>query len=370
MNRLDRLIIRELVGPWIFGVLIFTVLIFTSILLVKVTDWVVKGVSLSVVAQLIILLLPGILVKTFSMALLLATLLSFGRLSNDSEIVAIKAAGASLFRVMRPVLVVGAVVALVSFLVNDWVVPRFSLSATTLQQDIKQDLAASKVGRPVFNVIYDKGKPIGFMGALDLDVGRSLLTDVHVVSFDKQGNPSYVLFAHQLEYVGLRDWRIRGGARVVSVYGTDVVDIKGGAWPSYVAKPATSPRTLLAGVLDDLDALSMGEISREIDALKQDPAADPRQIANLEFGYYNKIGLPLSVVIFGMLGAPLGIRSHRAGVASGFALSIALSFAYLIIANFMAVYAKAGKVPPYVASFAPVALGLVAACVLIYRKNR
>jgi lipopolysaccharide export system permease protein len=370
MNRLDRLIIRELVGPWIFGVGIFTALIFTSVFLVRVTDWITRGVSVEVVFQLVVLLLPGMLVKTFSMALLLATLLSFGRLSNDSEIVAIRAAGASLFRVMRPVMLFGLVVAAAAFMINDWVVPRFSLSAANVQQDIKQNLDASKIGQPVFNVIYDEGKAVGFMGALDLNVSENLLTDVHIVTFDKDGKPSYVLFAKELEYIGVRDWRIRGGGRVISIYGTDVLDITGEAWPGNVAKPTASPRNLFAGILDDADALTMSELATEVAALKNEPGADPRRVRNLEFGYYNKIGLPLSVVIFGMLGAPLGIRSHRSGVASGFALSIALSFAYLIVANFMAVYAKAGKIPPYAASFAPVVLGFVAACVLIYRKNQ
>ncbi len=370
MNRLDRLIIRELIGPWFFGVFIFTVLIFTSILLVRVTDWVVKGVSLDVVFQLIMLLLPGMLVKTFSMALLLATLLSFGRLSNDSEIVAIRAAGASLFRVIRPVLVFGLIVAAGAFSINEWVVPRFSLRATNVQQDIKQGLDANRIGRPVFNVIYDEGKAVGFMGALDLDVSRNLLANVHVVTFDKLGKPSYVLFAEELEYVGVKEWEIRKGARVVSVDGTDVVVLKDKAWPANVARPVATPKNLLASVLDDLDAFSMSEIAQQIKSLREDPSSDPRQVRNLEFGYFNKIGLPLSVVIFGMLGAPLGIRSHRSGVASGFALSIALSFAYLIVANFGAVYAKAGRIPPYAASFAPVVLGFVAACVLIYRKNQ
>ena len=61
--------------------------------------------------------------------------------------------------------------------------------------------------------------------------------------------------------------------------------------------------------------------------------------------------------------------SHRAGVASGFAISIGLSFAYLILVNFMSVWSKAGTIPAYAASFAPVAIGFIAACITIYKKN-
>ncbi len=113
MKRLDALITKELMGPWVFGVAIFTVLILAGTYLFRITDYFVKGVGFFTVAELTTLLLPGIMAKTFPMAVLLATLLSFGRLSSDSEIVAIKACGTSLMRVMYPVGMFGLIVAVI-----------------------------------------------------------------------------------------------------------------------------------------------------------------------------------------------------------------------------------------------------------------
>jgi lipopolysaccharide export system permease protein len=78
----------------------------------------------------------------------------------------------------------------------------------------------------------------------------------------------------------------------------------------------------------------------------------------------------LSTVIFALLGAPLGIRHQRSGVGAGFALSIGLTFAYMMLANFMAVYSRGGALSPFVASFTPVVLGGIAAIAAIWRKNR
>lgn len=369
MSRLDRLIYRELIGPWVFGVAIFTALIFASVLLMRITDWVVRGASAEMVFQLVMLLLPGIVVKTFSMALLLASLLAFGRLSNDSEIVAIRAAGASLFRVMRPVLMFSVLVAGLSFAVNELVVPGASYRATELQGTIRQDLGAAREARPIFHTVYEDGKMVAYVGAKNINLASQTLERAFVVVYDQEGAETHVLFADELTYRGEKDWRIHGGGRILPLDGRDVVVLKGDVWPPGVPALDVSIRNLLAGIANDLDAFSIDQIAAEIRTMRRDPNPDRRQLANLEFGFYNKIALPLSVVVFALLGAPLGIRSHRAGVASGFALSIALSFAYLIIVNFMAVYSKAGQIPAWAASFAPVIVGLVAAVVTIYRKN-
>jgi lipopolysaccharide export system permease protein len=369
LSRLDRLIMRELLGPWLFGVAIFSALIFASVLLVRITDWVVKGVGFDVVVQLVWLLLPGILVKTFAMALLLASLLAFGRLSNDSEIVAMRAAGASLFRVMRPVFLFSLAVAAISFAINEAVVPGASFRAANLQNEIREDLSTTKEAKPVHFVVHEDDRAVAFIGAMDFDLSAQSLMKVHILGFDKEGRPTYLMLANELEYRGPKDWEVVGESRVFEIESGSVAVFEEGVWPSKVVRPQVTPRNLFAGIASDLDAFSITQIAEEIRTMERDPNRDERQLNNLKFGFYNKIALPLSVVVFALLGAPLGIRSHRAGVATGFALSVALSFGYLMIVNFMAVYSKAGHIPAYVASFTPVALGIVAAAITIFRKN-
>lgn len=369
MKRLDRLVYREMLGPWVFGVMIFSVLIFASVLLMRITGWIVEGVSVGFIFNIVLLLLPGIVVKTFSMAMMLAALLAFGRLSNDSEIVAIRAAGASLFQVMRPVFIFSALVALLSFAVNEIVVPAASYEATAMQSRITKNVLQSSQARPVHMVIPQKDGTVVFVGALDFEIASQTLQKVHVITYDKGGAWTYVMHANELHYEGENSWAVRGGYQLLSADGKDSITSEGNLWPSQVVPPKFTPRNLLAGIANDMDAFSITQIAEEIDTMKREPKPNWKQIRNLEFGFYNKIALPLGVVIFALLCAPLGIRSHRAGVAIGFALSIAISFAYLTLVNFLAVYSRSGEIPPYVASFAPVALGLIAACVTIYKKN-
>ncbi|MFQ3586419.1 MAG: LptF/LptG family permease [Fimbriimonadaceae bacterium] len=369
MKRLDRLVYVELVGPWIFGVAIFTSLVFATTLLMRMSEWVVRGVEPATILTLAALLTPGIMVKTFAMALLLASLLAFGRLSNDSEIVALRAAGASLHRIMQPVLVFSLSVAVLAFALNETVVPWASQQAIAMQIEIEKQLSESRRTKPVFHAVYTGGRLAALVTAKDFNLSKGALSGVHIVAYERDGEPSLVMLADQLVYNGPQDWRIVGAARMISVQQPLWVSISDGAWPPEVARPDFTPKNLLAGFAQDLDVLSMSETWAAIQDKRKDRFADPRQIANLEFGFYNKIALPLAAVIFALLGAPLGIRNHRTGVGAGFALSVLVSFLYLTIVNFLAVYSKNGAIPPWMASFAPLIIGIVAATIAIARKN-
>ena len=103
MKKLDVLILKELVGPWAFGVALFGSLLFAATWLGRVAEYISKGLPGEIVSQFALLLLPAILVQTFAMSSLLGALLAFGRLSSDSEVVAVRAAGVSLFRMIMPV---------------------------------------------------------------------------------------------------------------------------------------------------------------------------------------------------------------------------------------------------------------------------
>src|SRR4051794_35432917 len=102
----------------------FTMLLIAATYLGRIANYLVQGVSGAQILQITLLLLPAILVKTFAMALLLGGLLAFGRLSGDSEITAVRAAGVSLYRIVAPVAVFSFLVACVSFYLNESVVPR------------------------------------------------------------------------------------------------------------------------------------------------------------------------------------------------------------------------------------------------------
>lgn len=367
MRRIDRLIIGELLGPWIFGVAIFTTLIMVGTYMFKITDYLVNGIPIGTVVSLSILLLPGIMVKTFSMALLLSTLLSFGRLSGESEIVALRAAGASLGRIMMPVAVFGFIVAIISFWINEQIVPAAAFKGTELVQGIDRKLKGSS--QPIFQAVHDprSGKLMAMIMAKDFNLAERSLKDAWAVAYDKD-KPAFILHAPGMTFTDTSRWKVEPGSRLFS-YDLGTVTQLGGFWPKEIAEPP-KVEDIVAAQLKDLDSFSMQEMKKRIQVAKANVGVfGVEQVRNLEYGYYNKIALPLAALIFALVGAPLGIRNHRTGTATGFALSIVIIFAYMMLTRVAAIWALGGKIHPSTASFVPLIIGLIGAVFLIWKKN-
>ncbi|MGB4210053.1 MAG: LptF/LptG family permease, partial [Thermovirgaceae bacterium] len=132
---LDRFIVTQMGNSFIFGVLVFSVLLVAGDLLFQIANLMIdKGVSLGVVARLFIYKLPEVVVMTLPMASLLSALLTFGRLSSQSEIVALRAAGISFRRIVRPVLAASVLVSLGAILLNETIVPLSNRAADNIMR--------------------------------------------------------------------------------------------------------------------------------------------------------------------------------------------------------------------------------------------
>lgn len=369
MKRIDSVILRELIGPWFFGVAMFSVVIFAGTYLFQFSQMLVSGAPPAEVAEMTVLFLPSVVIKTFPMALLLAALLGFGRLSSDSEIVAMRASGVSIRRMMYPVAAFSIVIAIVSFFLNEAVVPPATMKGFTLQTQIAKQLNSS--GDQNLTAVQKDadGNETALISANNFNFASQTMEKVMVTAFDKTGKPSFFMYAPLLRYNGTNDWEIVGGAQLYATDGSSYITLDGRAWPNQIPSLTDSPEDLLSRNLKTLDVYSLTEMKEQIAQAKQDPHVAKKQVANLEYGFWNKFALPLAALVYGLLGAPLGIRNVRTGAATGFAVSIVIIFAYITLANLMNVYAMGGAIPAYLASFTPLVIGLVAAGVIIWRRN-
>ena len=375
MKRIDRLVLREVVGPWAFGIGLFTTLLLAAGPLNRITSFLVGGNDGATVAHLVMLYLPALLVKTFSMSMLLAGLLGFGRLSSDSEIIALKAGGASLPRILRSVVVASVVVAGITYWFNDRVVPGAQREAIELGLKLSGEgkIGGKADGRPFGQHDPKTGKDrlVAMFSARNVDLATRTMQNVAITLYDAQEKPKAVLLAPQVSFNPPDDWRIYGPARIVpldaDINPREVVHLNGGAWPRGVPKPKSSMEDLFSK--NDYDSYTVASLRAKIRGLKQAGEMEARDIRDFEYGYYNKFSVALAALVFGPLGAVLGVQNRRSGSASGFALAVGIIFAYIALANFMNVWARGGLLPPWAASFAPLCIGALACGVIIYRRN-
>lgn len=137
MKILNRYILWEHIPPFLFSVLIITFLLILETI-PKIVDMVVgKEISTLVVLELIFLNLAWMIALSVPMAVLVATLLTFGRMTSDFEIIAIKTSGINLLRILVPLLVAAGALTYGMIQFHDKVLPGLNQKARVLTGDIR-----------------------------------------------------------------------------------------------------------------------------------------------------------------------------------------------------------------------------------------
>src|SRR5262245_58636899 len=136
MRIVSKYLLKQHAVPFIFAISATTGIMLLNQIAKRFGDLVGKGLPANVIFDVFALSVPFIIAMTMPMAVLVAVLFTFSRLSTDNELTALKANGVSLWALMRPLLVAATGVAIVSFLFSDHVLPRSNHQLRTLLTDI------------------------------------------------------------------------------------------------------------------------------------------------------------------------------------------------------------------------------------------
>ena len=195
---LVRYVLKELIAPFLASLFGITFL-FVVDFLVKILDNVLsKGLPASTVLEIFVLNLAWMLSLSIPMAVLVSCLMSFGRMSGDQEITAVKAAGVSPLSLIRPVFVVGMLLSVLLMLFNNWVLPEANHRSVELM---------NAVSRKKPHVFIDAGKLITQFPDVQLWVSRidpssGTLYGIQVFELEHKGPPRIVYAdSASMEYV-------------------------------------------------------------------------------------------------------------------------------------------------------------------------
>lgn len=153
IKKLDKLIIRSFVGPFIATFLIANFVLVMQVFWLWIDDLVGKGLDSLVVIKLIGFITATIVPLALPLSLLLSSIMTFGKLGESFELVAIKSAGISLERFMRPLLVVAIGLSGVAYLFANNIIPVVNLKKDRLMFDIISSKPALNIKVGSF---YDK----------------------------------------------------------------------------------------------------------------------------------------------------------------------------------------------------------------------
>jgi lipopolysaccharide export LptBFGC system permease protein LptF len=151
---LDRLIIREVLPPSIMGFAVYTFLLVMRGLFSLMEQVFVRGVAARDAFRILAASLPHVVVLTIPMAFLFGVLIAMGRLTSDNEIIALQAAGIPARRLLRPVLLIGALMTVVNGWIYLDVLPRSNREMRSLKTEVFT--SAKNIGRIEPRVFYEE----------------------------------------------------------------------------------------------------------------------------------------------------------------------------------------------------------------------
>jgi len=373
MKLVDRQVTRELTGPFLFGVAAFSSVIFAITVMIKLTQWLSHGMPVLMAIEGVILSVPGIMYYTLPMSTLLAVLMGIGRLSGESEIVALFAGGVSLYRIALPILGLGLVVSGFSLVLDEIVTPRANVRISELE---KTALKQTPVSEKPFTV-EDPGTSsvINVRGGMDMD--NAILRDVTITQYVKN-QPVLFVYAARAQWAGINNpalkyrWKLYDGR----AYAVDLKDPRSIAITTFTK--GQSREVMIQKTRDDLalyrnlkaELMTFSQLSKMVGILKEHPDRDISQIRDLEVWKWNKLSVPLSCLVFALLAAPLGIRPHRSSSSVGLGLSILVILIFYVAGRYTWNLALNGTLMPATAAFIPDALGVITAGVLLKRAAK
>ncbi len=181
-KKLDQLIIRAFIGPFIATFFITVLVLVMQFFWLYIDDFVGKGLGTGLILEFIWYQSAALVPLALPLAILLSSLMTFGNLGESFELVAIKSAGISLLRFMRPLFIVSIFICGIAFLFANYVIPVANLKSKTLLGDIVFSKPAFDLKEGVF---YDR------INGFAIKIGKkesndSIIRDVIVY---EQGNP-------------------------------------------------------------------------------------------------------------------------------------------------------------------------------------
>lgn len=354
MRILDRYIAREVARHSFLGLLIFTFVLFVPKLVRLMEIFVRHTGSPSQIVLLFLCVVPSILVFTIPMGVLIGVLLGLGRMSMDSEIIALTSVGVSRKRILFPVGLLAVVGAASTLFMTLWLAPL----ALRTGRSVETTLLTSQISFAVQPRVFDERFPHMVLYVNDISASGTHWNGVFLADVSGESG-SQITVAESAIVVaepslGKLELHLNGGATHEFTRTTpdhySITAFGRSDWPIEVTSTATTQE----------HALSNPE--RPTAQLFADHGPNWRE-ARVEL--QQRFAFPAACFVFALIAVPLGAQPRRGGRAAGTLLAIIIIAAYYLILVTGAGFARQGTVSPALGMWAAnLALTLIALALL------
>ena len=363
---LDRWLFGQIIPPMIFAISAFTIIsLSVGVMFDLIRKIVEYGLPVLQAIRALIYSLPSFLVLSFPMAVLLSTLLSYGKLSANSELLALRSLGITKTRIIAPAIAVSIFMTGLTFYFNDNLVPSSNkLAESTLRSGIGSSFNRGKSKR---NIVFTrKGSRIATATNKPTTINKYLthifyasrfennvMREVTVLDFSRE-DIKQILTANFASFnKDNSSWIFTDGSIISTDSSGQTTSIK---FKQYTYPFVEGPLDL-AKVPKDASDMSLKEALEAERIYKK--VGNLKEIRKIQVRIQEKFTLPCACLVFGLIGSSLGSKSNlRSSKSQGFGLSVILILIYYVMSFVFSSLGVKGLLNPVFAAWLPVLISI------------
>lgn len=376
MRILSRAIFREVLTSATLGTLLFVFVLFLrtierlSTLLVKVSA---PG---AVVAKLFLYALPSTIPFALPLGVLVGILIGLSRMSADSEITAMRAAGISSVTVARPVLLFSFIAFVITAAASLWLTP-LSLH---LESKVARNFAAAQLTGAIESRIFDEDFPntVLYVGDVKTEANQIIWNQVFIADVtppaelqqegkDRGEGPNVIVARTAIPHADAANNRIILDMRGVGTSGRD----KEGK--VIITTAPTQTESLQAQKQEDLQ---VNKTVQEMDTgplykrVYRQHGLSREDYTDAAIELHQRFALPLACILLSLVGIPLGVSSRKGGKSAAFIVTVLVAFLYYLGFITLIGLARKGSMPVPVAVWTPDVVFSIAGIIMLLRLEK
>lgn len=363
---IDRWLIAQILPPMLFAISAFTVISLSVGVMFDLIRKIVEfGLPLFLAIKVLFFSLPSFLVLSFPMAVLLSTLLAYGKLSANSELLALRSLGIKTSRIIAPAIAVSILMTGLTFYFNDNLVPKSNkLAESTLRAGIGSSFSSEK---EKFNIMFSRygsriksatNKPtkrntflthIFYASRFE----NNIMKEVTVLDFSREDIQQILKATSAVFDKKNSSWIFSDGSIVSIDQGGQTTNIQ---FKKYRYPFVEGPLDL-AKVPKDATEMSLKQALEAERIYKE--TGNLKEIRRIQVRIQEKFTLPFACLVFGLIGSSLGSKSNlRSSKSQGFGLSVILILVYYVMSFVFSSFGVKGLLSPIIATWLPVLISI------------
>lgn len=343
---LYRYIIKEFVKAFFLSIAVFTFVLLVGNF-IKMAELIInKGVGILYILKLFIYLIPYLLSYTIPMAMLTAALMSFGRLSSDNEITAMRSLGISLARIALPVLALGILISFISIPINDGLLAKSHFSSRKILKEIGIRSPTAYIEAGTFIKDFD-----GYIIFIH-EIKGSKLKNIRIYQ-PQENRPTRTITAKQGEFISVPE---KGIIKLKLIDGTSEEPDPNNPVHFYKLDFKTYYMTL--NIQDRIKTkplekkareMCIWELKQELKRLGQEGIEPEPLLTEL----HRKFAISFSAFILVLIGIPLAVKTHRSEKSISIGISLGVLVIYWLLLAGGTAFALKGTIAPWLGIWLP-----------------